>query len=210
MDSFLCNKLQSSSPQVLQFQSKRMLWGSAAVQVIWVLGGGAKVILSLCCAPALSLVFLLVRKVLLVWSLLLCGGTVSNMGIWWEWFRSLAVQVAATPLAMLFCQPANLVPFDQIARLQITYKNVSLLCHWGRFGSLKCNILQQFNHKSNDFQKFRSWTESQRSWNSYVGVGAAQYVRSRSWSGATTPPLITSITIMPFQFVSTLNWSHRP
>ena len=42
MDSFMCNKLQSSSPQVLQFQSKRMLRGSAAVQVIWVLGERGK------------------------------------------------------------------------------------------------------------------------------------------------------------------------
>ena len=44
MDSFLCHKLQTSSP-ISQFQSKRMLRGSAiaaAVRVIWVLGGRGK------------------------------------------------------------------------------------------------------------------------------------------------------------------------
>ena len=111
-DSFLCNKLRSSSSPVLQFQSKRMLRGSAiaaAVQVIWVLGGrGKSHFVIVLCSGALIGQKSVASRLLLVRSLLLCGGSVSNMGIWWEWFRSLAVQVAATPLAMLFCQPATL------------------------------------------------------------------------------------------------------
>ena len=99
-------------PQVLQFQSKRMLRGSAiaaAVQVIWVLRGrGKSHFVIVLCSGALIGQKSVASRLLLVRSLLLCGGSVSNMGIWWEWFRSLAVQVAATPLAMLFCQPATL------------------------------------------------------------------------------------------------------
>ena len=94
-----------------------MLRGSAiaaAVQVIWVLGGrGKSHFVIVLCSGALTGVLVgqksVASRLLLVRSLLLCGGSVSNMGIWWEWPKPLAVQVVATPLAILFCQPANLV-----------------------------------------------------------------------------------------------------
>ena len=75
MDSFLCNKLQSSSPQVLQFQSKRMLRGSAAVQVIWVLGGrGKSHFVIVLCSGALTGVLVGQKSVV----------SVITLAVWWH------------------------------------------------------------------------------------------------------------------------------
>ena len=78
MDSFMCNKLQSSSPQVLQFQSKRMLRGSAiaaAVRVIWVWGGrGKSHFVIVLCSGALTGVLVGQKSVV----------SVITLAMWWH------------------------------------------------------------------------------------------------------------------------------
>ena len=80
MKSSLCNKIQTSSSPVLQFQSKRMSRGSeiaAAVQVIWVLGGrGKSHFVIVLCSGALIGQKSVASRLLLVRSLLPCGGSV--------------------------------------------------------------------------------------------------------------------------------------
>ena len=77
-DSFLCNKLRSSSSPVLQFQSKRMLRGSAiaaAVQVIWVLRGrGKSHFVIVLCSGALTGVLVGQKSV----------ASVITLAVWWQ------------------------------------------------------------------------------------------------------------------------------